>query len=195
MAARSTFTRTSGSVITSAWANSLRDHVVPFTGADDVTTEGQIGVNTSTDQLMVHDGTAARTLSHFGAWSSWTPQVIQGGSVACNVTHAVSARFGRLCVAHFRLVVTGGSIGGAVTVSLPVTPARIDMVAGDGFIFDSSAALTYSGLMFISSATVADFRLHGSGTAADNRLGIAGFTAQLTTNDALGGFLMYETVA
>jgi hypothetical protein len=65
MAARSTFTRTSGSVITSAWANSLRDHVVPFTGADDVTTEGQIGVNTITDRLVIHDGTASRRLGHY----------------------------------------------------------------------------------------------------------------------------------
>jgi len=67
MAARSTFTRTSGSVITSAWANSLRDHVVPYTGADDVTTEGQIGVNTLTDRLVIHDGTASRRLGHYTA--------------------------------------------------------------------------------------------------------------------------------
>ena len=67
MAARSTLTVVSGTTITSAWGNAIRDHAVPSTTADDVAAEGQIGVNTTTDRLMIHDGTAARRLLAYSA--------------------------------------------------------------------------------------------------------------------------------
>lgn len=66
MPARSSLTRTAFSTITSAWANSLRDHVVPYSGSDDVSTEGQLSVNTTSDRVMVHNGSGARRLIHYG---------------------------------------------------------------------------------------------------------------------------------
>jgi hypothetical protein len=67
MAARSTLTVTSGSTIASSWGNSVRDHVVPRTTTDDVSAEGQLAANTSTDRIVVHDGTAARRLIHYSS--------------------------------------------------------------------------------------------------------------------------------
>jgi hypothetical protein len=49
---RTALTRTSGTVITSAWANLLRDHVVPFTTSDDVSSNGQLALNTSSKRLV-----------------------------------------------------------------------------------------------------------------------------------------------
>lgn len=59
MAARSTLTVTSGTVITSAWGNSVRDHAVPFTTSDDVTSNGQLAFNTTTNRLVGRIGGTA----------------------------------------------------------------------------------------------------------------------------------------
>ena len=128
-----------------------------------------------------------------GAFSTWTPTVTQSGAVTATVTHAVYGRWGRLIIANFRLAVTGSGTGGnAVTVSLPVTAARANMVVGTGSVFDNSAGLSYSGNVFLASASSMDYRQHGTGTATDNRLGMAGFTAALASSDGLDGVLMYE---
>ena len=131
-----------------------------------------------------------------GAWTTWTPTVTQSGAVTVTVTHAVYGRWGRLIIANFRLAVTGtGTAANAVTVSLPVTAARANMMVGTGSLFDTSASLGYSGNVFLPSATTMDYRQQGTGTATDNRLGVAGFTAALASGDGLDGFLMYEAAS
>ena len=128
-----------------------------------------------------------------GAWTTWTPTLTQSGAVTVTVTHAVYGRWGRLIIVNFRLAVTGtGTAANAVTVSLPVTAARANMMVGSGTVFDTSAGLSYSGAVFLPSTTTMDFRQHGSGTTIDNRLGVAGFTAALASGDVIDGFLMYE---
>ena len=131
-----------------------------------------------------------------GAWTTWTPAITQSGSVTATVTHAVYGRWGRLIIANFRLAVTGSGTGAnAVTVTLPVNAARANMVVGTGGVFDSSATLGYSGTVFLPSASSMDYRQHGTGTATDNRLGIAGFTAGLASGDVVDAFLMYEAAS
>lgn len=56
MAARSTLTVTSGTTITSSWGNAVRDHAVPGTTSDDVSSNGQLAVNTSTNRLVTRLG-------------------------------------------------------------------------------------------------------------------------------------------
>lgn len=56
MAARSTLTVTSGTTITSSWGNAVRDHAVPGTTSDDVSSNGQLAVNTSTSRLITRLG-------------------------------------------------------------------------------------------------------------------------------------------
>ena len=65
MSTRSSLTVVSGTTITSAWGNLVRDHVVPKTTSDDVSSEGQLAANTSTDRIMVHNGTSAARLMHY----------------------------------------------------------------------------------------------------------------------------------
>ena len=65
MSTRSSLTVVSGTTITSAWGNGIRDHVVPKTTSDDVSSEGQLAANTSTDRIMVHNGTSAARLMHY----------------------------------------------------------------------------------------------------------------------------------
>jgi hypothetical protein len=128
-----------------------------------------------------------------GAWTTWTPTLTQSGAVTATVTHAVYGRWGRLIIANFRLAVTGAGTGGnAVTVSLPVTAARANMMVGTGSVFDTSASLGYSGNVFLPSTTTMDYRQQGTGTATDNRIGVAGFTAALAAGDGIDGFFMYE---
>jgi hypothetical protein len=131
-----------------------------------------------------------------GAWTTWTPTLTQSGAVTATITHAVYGRWGRLIIVNLRLAVTGaGTAANAVTVSLPVTAARVNMVVGTGGVFDQSAGLSYSGNIFLPSTTTMDFRQHGSGTATDNRLGVAGFTAALAAGDGVEGFFMYEAAS
>ena len=61
MSSRSSLTVTSGTTITSAWGNGIRDHIVPKTTSNDDVVEGQLAfnVNTSTDTLVTHNGTGA----------------------------------------------------------------------------------------------------------------------------------------
>lgn len=129
-----------------------------------------------------------------GAWTTWTPTLMQSGTVTKTVNHAVYGRWGRLIVAMFRMTVTGsGTAGSAVTVSnLPATGARTFMLVGTGTIFDSSASLNYTGNILFNNTTTVDFRLHGSGVAANPQLGVTGFTAGLATNDIVDGFMIYE---
>ena len=65
MSSRTSLTVVSGTTITSAWGNGIRDHVVPKTTSDDVSSEGQLAANTSTDRIMVHNGTSAARLMHY----------------------------------------------------------------------------------------------------------------------------------
>lgn len=66
MAARSTLTVTSGTTITSAWGNNVRDNVASYTaGVADVYTEGQIATDTSSKRLLIHNGTTAVRLGHY----------------------------------------------------------------------------------------------------------------------------------
>ena len=131
-----------------------------------------------------------------GGWSTWTPTLAQSGTVTATVNHAVYGRWGRMIVAIFRLTVTGsGSGGSAVTVSAPVTAARTFMTCGQGGIYDSSATLNYTGNILFNSTTLIDFRLHGSGVAANPQLGVTGFTAGLASGDIVTGSFIYEAAS
>jgi hypothetical protein len=157
--------------------------------------EGMVVAATNTNALEVYSGSAWLEFGRWGAAATWTPVVTQSYAVGATVNHAVYFSLGKLVVAWFRITIPNPNLGAAsnaVTVSLPVTAARADMVAGTGFIFDSSASLGYSGSTYINTTTTCDFRQHGTGTAAANQLGVAGFTAGITTNDVIGGFVVYE---
>jgi hypothetical protein len=142
MAARSTLTVVSGNTITSAWGNSVRDHVVTYTGSNDVTTEGQLAVNTTNDDVVIHNGSAAEIIGHYGGWyTSWTPTCTQGFAVALTVNRARWLRiFGRTIVFQANGSFAGnGSTNNTITFSLPVTAASSGYtIPGSGLIYDGS---------------------------------------------------------
>lgn len=132
-----------------------------------------------------------------GAWTTWTPTLQQAGVVTATVTHAVYGRWGRLIIASFRLTATGaGSANFAVQVSLPATAARAQGVLGTGVIFDSSAALVYSGTAVLTSTTALQFEGQGGGVSP-NSLGSTGsyFTAALAANDVITATITYEAAS
>jgi hypothetical protein len=92
MAARSTLTVTSGTTITSAWGNSVRNHLVPYTTSNDVSSEGQLAVNTSTKQLVAYNGSSAVRLGHYtSAGRTWVSATDSGvGSIATATTVQMS---------------------------------------------------------------------------------------------------------
>jgi hypothetical protein len=132
-----------------------------------------------------------------GAWTTWTPTITQGGGVACTVTRASYARYGRTIVAMAFLTVTGtGTAGNIVTLSLPVTAAHGSGVIGSAALSDLSAARTYPGIASLESTTT--FSLLGTSTvSADIRLGIAtsAFTVALANTDQISFTVTYEAAS
>jgi hypothetical protein len=59
MGARNTLTVVSGTTITSAWGNGVRDHIVSYASTNDVSITGQTSFNTSTGRLVYWNGSAA----------------------------------------------------------------------------------------------------------------------------------------
>jgi hypothetical protein len=156
MAARSTLTVTSGTTITSAWGNSVRDHVVPYTGSNDVATEGQLAVNTTADKLVVWNGSAAVELGtySFSGLSTWTctafTQSPSGGSVS--MTNARFMRVGPLVVATgFGSLTTGGFPGPGTPIIFTVGGLPLPSSSTEGcigaFRYFRSGVATYAGAL------------------------------------------------
>ena len=169
MAARSTFTRTSGSVITSAWANSLRDHIVPYSGAADGTTDGMLSVNTADDTLRIGNGTTTVIGANYGAWNTWTAEVVQAGIATCTETECEWRRVGRDIVGGGTLTVgtitSGAGIGiEIVTFGLPlVSGARGNHVIGT-FLYHDVGTTWYQGALLMNSLGTMFMRVNNQAT-------------------------------
>lgn len=133
-------------------------------------------------------------LSHEGgAFTSWTPAVVQSGSVTCTVNRAVYARAGRLIQYWYSLTVTGSGTGSnAITVTTPTTMASSALIIGTGHLYDSSATTFYGFHLYGSSTTVTQLYTTSTDTSSV-ALGSAVFTAGLATGDLILGFGCYES--
>lgn len=164
MAARSTFTRTSGSVITSAWANSLRDHLPTITTSNDVSSEGQLAVNTSSDAVVIHDGSGVVELARYGALSAITLSTQQSFGVASN-NGGGYGRNGTWIDANVSMYfTTNGATGFAITVDTNLPPPTYQLRAGD-FTFIDSGSSVYEGSVLIDTAGILTFYCHDSAGA------------------------------
>ena len=120
-----------------------------------------------------------------GAWTSWTPTVTQSGSVTVTNTRSRYARYGRTIHYSIYLTVTGsGSAANAVTISTPVTAAAASEFCGVGAISDASAGLIYPAIVQLASTTTFQM-LNATTAAADQRLGVTGFSAGLANTDTI----------
>lgn len=109
-------------------------------------------------------GTAAEN----GAWTDYTPTIVQSAAVAKTVTRAKYRRTGSQVEVHVRVDMTAaGSAGNTVTISLPITAAysgNVDIV-GTMAVYDASAGQVYSGPARLASTTTVDCLAHNSGAA------------------------------
>ncbi len=75
MAGRGTLTVVSGSTITSAWGNAVRDHVLSYASTNDVSITGQVSFNTSTERLVYWNGSAAVPIAGDMPRAKGTPSI------------------------------------------------------------------------------------------------------------------------
>jgi hypothetical protein len=193
MAARSTLTVTSGTTITSAWGNSVRNHLVPYTTSNDVSSEGQLAVNTSTDQLVVYSGSAAVEVGRYGAFSTWTPTwtnlLVGNGTVTARYW-----RSGPLVALSIRFDYgSSSSIGGSVSFSLPVTAASTSSDWNGVCNLTDTGSQTIKGVVRLGSTTTATIRYEAlSGSFMQLAAVAAGAPFTWATGDAFDGTLIYE---
>lgn len=194
MAARSTLTVVSGNTITSSWGNSVRDHVVPFTTSNDVTSEGQLASNTTTNKVMVHNGTAAVDLVAWGAWETFTPGILQGAGevLTASSIDAYYTMIGRTVIWSAEVVV--GSVinmtaGDPIIVGLPVTARTGQSCRGCGFFYDASSGIYYSCTVMGPGSQTASHLVTTSTDGTAVSLGDAVFTAAVAAGDTfrIGG--------
>lgn len=131
-------------------------------------------------------------------YSNYTPVVTQGATPTQSVTDARFVKNGaRVCgraVVTIGVAGTTGTAANAVLIDIPVTAAasiNANAVIGAGWIFDSSANLTYYGVIVLNSTTKAQFLRQVEGVAP-NFLGVAGFTAALAQSDTVALYFDYE---
>lgn len=83
--------------------------------------------------------TLSADLRALTAWQSYTPTVIQSGTVTVTVTYAKYISAGKRVRVQVKLTVTGsGTTNNAITVSLPVTAITSGIIVGDGLVIDQS---------------------------------------------------------
>lgn len=117
-----------------------------------------------------------------GAWTTWTPAVVQSGSVTVTNRRSTYARYGRTIHFSLDLAVTGSGTGAnAITVSLPVTAAATRTIVGPAALYDSSAVTFYSGIAYADTTSV--MKIYATSTSGI--LGSAGFTAGLAVDDVI----------
>ena len=192
MAARSAMTVTSATTIATSWGNNVRDHVVARTTSDDVSSEGQLCANTSSDALIIHNGTGAVAIAHYGLGSTWTPAITQSFAVAATVNYARYWVEGRRCKCEFQLTCTGsGATSNAIVISgLPQTANSSVGAVGYGYLYDASVPNTFPFIVTLGSTTTIKLS-STSANAADLSLGVTSFTAALTTNDIINATFEY----
>lgn len=191
MAARSAMTVTSGTTVTTAWGNNVRDHVVTQTTSNDVASEGQLCVNTSTDALIAHNGTGAVAIAHYGLGTTWTPTLTQGAGVSVTVNIARYWVEGRRCKCEMQLTCTStGTASNAISVSLPVTANTTVGAQGYGYLYDASVPNTFPFIVTLGSTTTINLS-SSSANAANLSLGVTSFTAALTNNDIINATWEY----
>lgn len=124
-------------------------------------------------------------------WADYVPTLTQSGAVTKTVTRARYLQNGKTVTVAVRLVVTGTGTGAnIVTVTVPVTALNAGPHCGVGVIYDSSAALTYTGVAKLATTTTISFVPTNSTTSND--LGAVSFVAGLASGDIIDFTATYE---
>ena len=163
MAARSTFTKSAGNAITAAQNNSIRDHLVTYTGSNDVATEGQMCANTSTDRLVIYSGSAVVELASYGAWTTFTARMTQNGGGTYNALTAAECEWTRSgrSVEGGGMLTLAGAIGASAGNPIQIAVTGLPAVSGTigthligNFIYQDTGTTSYEGSLFMTSAGI-----------------------------------------
>ena len=156
--------------------------------------EGLMSQQADSNCLTVYSGTAWSTTGPlYGVGLTWTPAVVQSGSVTSTVTGAKYYRMGRLVTAQCELAITGsGTATNSITVSLPVAAITTIGMIGTFVVLDSSAGTFYTGAARISTSTTVT---GVSQNTAGNMGGAAPLTAALAAGDTVWISVQYEAAA
>jgi len=200
--ARSGFTVSNGATIATTWGNGVRDHIVPIGTTDDVSSEGQLASNTSTNEVVVHDGTSARTLVAYGEWESWigTAGVIQGGGGAAlaYVLGAVATftMIGRTVLWRLQAQVQSvnyGTSGESIMVGLPVAADTVYGAVGYGYYHDSSTGVYYPAVVTCAGSATSGW-INSTAVASTN-INVGAQVGYLDVNDFINLAGSYEAAA
>jgi hypothetical protein len=127
-----------------------------------------------------------------GAWTSWTPTVVQSFGVAATNFRSRFARYGRTILFTTSLNITGlGTAANNVTISLPVTAASSGFPCGQGVLFDDSATLFYPAIAWLQTTTTMSL-FNATSAAGGQILGASIFTAALDSGDTINISGTYE---
>lgn len=201
MTARSGFTVTNGATIATTWGNGVRDHIVPIGTTNDVSSEGQLASNTSTNKVVVHDGTSARTLVAYGEWDTWAIGVQQGtGGVTSSGagSDAYYTMVGRTVHWSMDLVVgavSGPIAGSPINIGLPVAAKNIYGRRGDGYYYSNTTGLYYPCIVFGNGNAAAASLVSASTDGSSIALGAGVFTGALAINDTIRVGGSYQAAA
>ena len=163
------------------------------TALSTVKTEGMVAYLIDTNSVTVYTGSAWSTVGPVhGAGLTWTPAVVQSGSVTATVTTAKYWRVGREISGFCELAITGTGTGGnAVTVSTPVTASTTGSFIGNFVIFDASVSTFYHG----AARLLTTGTMTGTANAQTGALGVASFTAGLANTDVVYVSFRYEAAS
>lgn len=149
---------------------------------------GAVYSESDTNTYLMHEG---------GAWSSYTPVVVQSNTPGITNTRSRYGRAGRRIHGYAYVTLTGsGTAANIVTITVPAAQAASSpgMTIGAGWIFDASTGFTWFGEVQYNSSTSVNFlrRLDG---AAGAILGTSGFTAALAAGDIVHIRFDYEATS
>lgn len=162
--------------------------------------EGMLTFQLDSNSLTVYSGATWSTVGPaHGALTSWTPTVVQSGSVTVTNTASRYRRTGRWIEGYFYLTVTGsGSAGSPVIISgIPATASGpASLVIGTGGFSDAGTGNFYNPFG-VALASTTSFDLRYSTGVTDPRLGVTGtvFPNGLAASDILQGTFAYEAAA
>jgi hypothetical protein len=135
-------------------------------------------------------GVAAVFTTGDGAWTSYTPTLIQNITVSKTVTRAVYCKIGRLVIAQIQLTVTSpGSSSNAILIGLPVNAATTGIMCGTMTISSSGTSVYTHGPALVQSVSV-----FGMLSTAGNIYGVNPTTA-LASGNVIQATLMYEAAS
>lgn len=128
------------------------------TGAD---TGTRLGIGTANQILRVNSGATAPEWA--GAYTTYTPTVIQNGARTKTVDLAQYIRYGNFCHVAVRCNLTDAGTANNVIQSgnLPIAPTGTDPMVGTYLYYDSGTGFYSGTCLYITAISVIQFYTHG----------------------------------